>query len=150
MLKYAYLISFLKDSVLKNFAAAVLKNCLAHISAIAAGCGVRMESQIWRKSLLYSYLQALLTFPKLSQSCDAGAVEEQKCRPLTHFCFTLNEPGWKTSLCCPKPCRDPTPVFSDGQCLVSLMSTKSARNNQLVLNRKTLIFVITILFACRA
>ncbi|KAI1725697.1 EB module domain-containing protein [Ditylenchus destructor] len=55
--------------------------------------------------------------PDLTQSCDAGAVEEQKCRPLTHFCFTLNEPGWKTSLCCPKPCRDPTPVFSDGQCL---------------------------------
>uniref|UniRef100_A0A183CQX4 EB domain-containing protein n=1 Tax=Globodera pallida TaxID=36090 RepID=A0A183CQX4_GLOPA len=55
--------------------------------------------------------------PDLSQSCDAGAQEEQKCRPLTHFCMTLSEPGWKTSICCPKPCRDPLPVYHNGQCL---------------------------------
>jgi len=55
--------------------------------------------------------------PDLTQSCDAGAPEEQKCRRLTHFCFGVSEPGWKTSLCCPMPCRDPTPVYSQGQCL---------------------------------
>uniref|UniRef100_A0A7E4W6G6 EB domain-containing protein n=1 Tax=Panagrellus redivivus TaxID=6233 RepID=A0A7E4W6G6_PANRE len=55
--------------------------------------------------------------PDLSQSCDNGAPEDQKCRPLTHFCFTISEPGWKTSLCCPKPCRDPTPLYINGQCL---------------------------------
>ncbi|KAI6188435.1 hypothetical protein M3Y98_00354700 [Aphelenchoides besseyi] len=55
--------------------------------------------------------------PDLTQSCDAGAPEEQKCRRLTHFCFAVSEPGWKTSLCCPMPCRDPTPVYSNGQCL---------------------------------
>jgi hypothetical protein len=52
-----------------------------------------------------------------SQSCDAGALDEHKCRRLTHFCFSVSEPGWKTSLCCPMPCRDPTPVYSQGQCL---------------------------------
>ena len=31
--------------------------------------------------------------------------------------MTLSEPGWKTSICCPKPCRDPTPVYHNGQCL---------------------------------
>lgn len=51
------------------------------------------------------------------QSCDSGAPEDQKCRPLTHFCFTVSEPGWKTSLCCPRPCRDPTPLYINGQCL---------------------------------
>ncbi|KAH7719108.1 EB module family protein [Aphelenchoides avenae] len=55
--------------------------------------------------------------PDLAQSCDAGAPEDQKCRPLTHFCFSISEPGWKTSLCCPKPCRDPTPLYVNGQCL---------------------------------
>ncbi|KAI6171308.1 hypothetical protein M3Y97_01057100 [Aphelenchoides bicaudatus] len=55
--------------------------------------------------------------PDLTQSCDAGAPDEQKCRKLTHFCFSVSEPGWKTSLCCPMPCREPTPVYSQGQCL---------------------------------
>ncbi|CAK5073657.1 unnamed protein product [Meloidogyne enterolobii] len=55
--------------------------------------------------------------PDLNQSCDSGTNEELKCRPLTHFCMTLSEPGWKTSICCPKPCRDPTPVYHNGQCL---------------------------------
>ncbi|CAD5217011.1 unnamed protein product [Bursaphelenchus okinawaensis] len=55
--------------------------------------------------------------PDLTQSCDAASPEEQKCRKLTHFCFTVSEPGWKTSLCCPLPCRDPTPIYSNGQCL---------------------------------
>ncbi|KAK6056376.1 hypothetical protein COOONC_06116 [Cooperia oncophora] len=31
--------------------------------------------------------------PDLSQSCDAGAAPESKCRPLTHFCYTISEPG---------------------------------------------------------
>ena len=71
--------------------------------------------------------------PDLSQSCDAGASPDSKCRPLTHFCFTVSEPGyeiacgfsvthlysfrWKSSLCCPRPCRDPTPLYVNGQCL---------------------------------
>uniref|UniRef100_A0AC34PUV8 EB domain-containing protein n=1 Tax=Panagrolaimus sp. JU765 TaxID=591449 RepID=A0AC34PUV8_9BILA len=55
--------------------------------------------------------------PDLSQSCDNSAPEDQKCRPLTHFCFGISEPGWKTSLCCPRPCRDPTPLYINGQCL---------------------------------
>ncbi|CAP33055.2 Protein CBG14575 [Caenorhabditis briggsae] len=50
-------------------------------------------------------------------SCDAGASPDSKCRPLTHFCFTVSEPGWKSSLCCPRPCRDPTPLYVNGQCL---------------------------------
>ncbi|VDO64927.1 unnamed protein product [Haemonchus placei] len=55
--------------------------------------------------------------PDLSQSCDAGAPPESKCRPLTHFCYSISEPGWKSSLCCPRPCRDPTPLYINGQCL---------------------------------
>ncbi|GMT36799.1 hypothetical protein PFISCL1PPCAC_28096 [Pristionchus fissidentatus] len=55
--------------------------------------------------------------PDLSQSCDAGATAEAKCRPLTHYCYTVSEPGWKSSLCCPRPCRDPTPLYINGQCL---------------------------------
>ncbi|CAJ0583279.1 unnamed protein product, partial [Mesorhabditis spiculigera] len=55
--------------------------------------------------------------PDLTQSCDAGAPPEGKCRPLTHFCYTVTEPGWKSSLCCPRPCRDPTPLYINGQCM---------------------------------
>ncbi|KHN77143.1 hypothetical protein Tcan_03176 [Toxocara canis] len=55
--------------------------------------------------------------PDLTQSCDMGAPEDQRCRPLTHHCYTVTEPGWKSSLCCPKPCRDPTPLFINNQCL---------------------------------
>ncbi|TMS37064.1 hypothetical protein L596_004080 [Steinernema carpocapsae] len=55
--------------------------------------------------------------PDLSQSCDSGATEDQKCRPLTHYCYSVTEPGWKSSLCCPRPCRDPTPLYVSGQCL---------------------------------
>ncbi|PAV87101.1 hypothetical protein WR25_12714 [Diploscapter pachys] len=54
--------------------------------------------------------------PDLSQSCDVGAPMDSKCRPLTHFCYTITEPGWKSSLCCPRPCRDPTPLYINGQC----------------------------------
>ncbi|KIH67676.1 EB module [Ancylostoma duodenale] len=31
--------------------------------------------------------------PDLSQSCDAGSSPESKCRPLTHFCYSISEPG---------------------------------------------------------
>ncbi|GMR61743.1 hypothetical protein PMAYCL1PPCAC_31938, partial [Pristionchus mayeri] len=55
--------------------------------------------------------------PDLSQSCDAGAPADAKCRPLTHYCYSVSEPGWKSSLCCPRPCRDPTPLYINGQCL---------------------------------
>ncbi|MFH4978654.1 hypothetical protein AB6A40_005363 [Gnathostoma spinigerum] len=55
--------------------------------------------------------------PDLTKSCDAGAPEEHRCRPLTHQCYTISEPGWKSSLCCPKPCRDPTPLYYKDQCL---------------------------------
>ncbi|VDO37210.1 unnamed protein product [Onchocerca flexuosa] len=53
----------------------------------------------------------------LMQSCDMGVSEKHRCRPLTHHCYTVSEPGWKTSLCCPKPCRDPTPLYVNNQCL---------------------------------
>ncbi|KAL3087927.1 hypothetical protein niasHT_005486 [Heterodera trifolii] len=60
----------------------------------------------------------------VGQRCDHGQLPNwlpmrhiRKCRPLTHFCMTLSEPGWKTSICCPKPCRDPLPVYHNGQCL---------------------------------
>lgn len=46
-----------------------------------------------------------------------GVSEKDRCRPLTHHCYTISEPGWKTSLCCPKPCRDPTPLYINNQCL---------------------------------
>ncbi|CAI4223712.1 unnamed protein product [Auanema sp. JU1783] len=55
--------------------------------------------------------------PDLGQSCDSGASIESKCRPLTHFCYTISSPGSKSSLCCPRPCRDPTPLYVNGQCL---------------------------------
>ncbi|KAM3726900.1 Prion-like-(Q/N-rich) domain-bearing protein [Dirofilaria immitis] len=55
--------------------------------------------------------------PDLMQSCDMGVAEKHRCRPLTHHCYTISEPGWKTSLCCPKPCRDPTPLYINNQCL---------------------------------
>ncbi|EJW86768.1 hypothetical protein WUBG_02322 [Wuchereria bancrofti] len=55
--------------------------------------------------------------PDLTQSCDMGVSEKHRCRPLTHHCYTISEPGWKTSLCCPKPCRDPTPLYINNQCL---------------------------------
>ncbi|VDK45802.1 unnamed protein product, partial [Anisakis simplex] len=55
--------------------------------------------------------------PDLTQSCDRGAPEDERCRPLTHHCYTVTEPGWKSSLCCPKPCREPTPLFINNQCL---------------------------------
>lgn len=32
--------------------------------------------------------------PDLSQSCDVGAPMDSKCRPLTHFCYTITEPGY--------------------------------------------------------
>uniref|UniRef100_A0A914XAZ7 EB domain-containing protein n=1 Tax=Plectus sambesii TaxID=2011161 RepID=A0A914XAZ7_9BILA len=52
-----------------------------------------------------------------SQSCDVGAPEDQQCRPLTHYCHSITEPGWKGSICCPRPCRDPTPLYLNGRCV---------------------------------
>lgn len=77
--------------------------------ATAADCDVLMASPTSRTCLPFE------AFPR--QSCDAGASVDQKCRPLTHFCYTVTEPGWRSSLCCPRPCRDPTPLFVNGQCL---------------------------------
>uniref|UniRef100_A0A0K0DTP2 EB domain-containing protein n=1 Tax=Strongyloides stercoralis TaxID=6248 RepID=A0A0K0DTP2_STRER len=55
--------------------------------------------------------------PDLTQSCDNGVPENEKCRALTHFCYTISEPGWKSSLCCPRPCRNPTPLYLNGRCV---------------------------------
>ncbi|PIO70395.1 hypothetical protein TELCIR_07751 [Teladorsagia circumcincta] len=30
---------------------------------------------------------------------------------------SASQGGWKSSLCCPRPCRDPTPLYINGQCL---------------------------------
>lgn len=67
----------------------------------------------------FSWNSIISCIPKkiFSKSCDIGAPEEQRCRPLTHHCYTVTEPGWKSSLCCPKPCREPTPLYINDQCL---------------------------------
>ncbi|CAI4225658.1 unnamed protein product [Auanema sp. JU1783] len=68
--------------------------------------------------------------PDLSQSCDAGSSAEVKCRSLTHFCYTISEPGWKTSLCCPRPCRDPTPLYINGSCMSIAHRDDTCQNDQ--------------------
>ncbi|VDK61151.1 unnamed protein product [Cylicostephanus goldi] len=100
---------------------------------LSARLQMRHLRQSVRGSLLPTSLPVRGTRP---QSCDAGSSPESKCRPLTHFCYSITEPGrvifssesswrtetdpyssWKSSLCCPRPCRDPTPLYINGQCL---------------------------------
>lgn len=53
----------------------------------------------------------------LRRSCDPGAPLERKCRQLTHYCHFQTGPGWKVAQCCPRPCREPTPLYLGGRCL---------------------------------
>jgi len=54
----------------------------------------------------------------LSKSCKAGASGNSKCPELTtHYCQEFETKGAVDRLCCPRPCRDPTPLYIDGKCL---------------------------------
>lgn len=53
--------------------------------------------------------------PDLTKSCEAGA-GSNKC-PDTHYCQSFEDRGTKNSLCCPRPCREPTPLYIGGKCL---------------------------------
>ena len=51
----------------------------------------------------------------LSRSCETGA--ELGCRELTHSCESIwLGAGWSARLCCPRPCREPLPVYVGGEC----------------------------------
>lgn len=55
--------------------------------------------------------------PDLSKSCDATETGGGSCRQLTHFCHKIKAPGYSKSICCPRPCREPTPLFLNGKCM---------------------------------
>ncbi|VDP15790.1 unnamed protein product [Soboliphyme baturini] len=53
-----------------------------------------------------------------SKSCEAGAPIHSRCPILTtHFCHSFESNGVSTKLCCPRPCREPTPFYFKGECL---------------------------------
>jgi len=54
----------------------------------------------------------------LSKSCKAGANVNSRCPELTtHYCQEFETKGNMQRLCCPRPCREPTPLYLDGKCL---------------------------------
>jgi hypothetical protein len=55
--------------------------------------------------------------PDLTKSCDAPATGSSSCRELTHFCHKIKAPGYSKAMCCPRPCREPTPLYLDGRCV---------------------------------
>lgn len=54
----------------------------------------------------------------LTKTCAAGASSSEQCPDqTTHYCQLFEDHGTKNSLCCPRPCLEPTPLFINGACL---------------------------------
>uniref|UniRef100_A0A915L961 EB domain-containing protein n=1 Tax=Romanomermis culicivorax TaxID=13658 RepID=A0A915L961_ROMCU len=55
--------------------------------------------------------------PDLTKSCSASAASASRCpEQSTHFCQLFEDRGTKNAICCPRPCREPTPLFINGAC----------------------------------
>jgi len=60
----------------------------------------------------------------LSKSCAAGASSGERCPDqTTHYCQAFEDHGVKNSLCCPRPCLEPTPLYINGACLPVYIDT---------------------------
>lgn len=54
--------------------------------------------------------------PNVGFSCDPTAPLSSQCPSDTHYCNRMVGAGFSSSVCCQKPCREPTPIFQNGQC----------------------------------
>lgn len=50
-------------------------------------------------------------------SCEDGAPAGSQCPRDTHVCYTVRSYDFSNTLCCPRPCHEPTPLYLDGACL---------------------------------
>ncbi|KRY79911.1 Prion-like-(Q/N-rich) domain-bearing protein 25, partial [Trichinella pseudospiralis] len=52
-----------------------------------------------------------------TKSCNKGSPLGSRCPELTtHFCHNFESGGYSAKLCCPRPCRNPTPYLINNRC----------------------------------
>lgn len=56
-------------------------------------------------------------YPDLSKSCNGEGISYNHCSLSgTHYCQEFYDHGTRNVLCCPRPCREPTPLYINNRC----------------------------------